>query len=73
MIYIPNSFLRAIARLLGAIAICCLSVPALAQVYPVRGVWVAVDDRTAGSKGGACLRSNYSALMPLSMDRFRPC
>jgi len=54
MIYIANSFLHASTRLLGAIAICCLSVPAVAQVYPVNGVWVAVDDRTAGSKGGAC-------------------
>jgi hypothetical protein len=36
-------------------AISCLSLPAaLAQNYPVSGVWIATDDRTAGSKTGAC-------------------
>jgi hypothetical protein len=52
-------FLLVIARLGGAmrilIVICCLSASAvLAQEYPVSGVWVAVDDRTAGAAGGAC-------------------
>ena len=38
-----------------SIAICCLSASAvLAQEYPVSGVWVAADDRTPGSAGGAC-------------------
>jgi hypothetical protein len=58
MIHI-DPFLLVIARLGGAmrisIAICCLSASAvLAQEYPVSGVWVAVDDRTPGSAGGAC-------------------
>jgi hypothetical protein len=36
-------------------AICCLiGPPAFAQGYPISGVWVAADDHTAGSKGGAC-------------------
>jgi hypothetical protein len=39
-----------------SIAICCFSASTvLAQEYPVRGVWVAADDRTPGSAGGACL------------------
>jgi hypothetical protein len=38
-----------------SIAISCLSSPAaLAHDYPVSGVWVATDDRTPGSNGGAC-------------------
>jgi hypothetical protein len=38
-----------------SIALSCLSPPAaLAQGYPVSGVWVATDDRTPGSNGGAC-------------------
>jgi hypothetical protein len=38
-----------------SIAISCLSPPAaLAQDYPVSGVWVATDDRTPGFNGGAC-------------------
>jgi hypothetical protein len=38
-----------------SIAICCFSASAvLAQEYPVSGVWVAADDRTPGSAGGAC-------------------
>jgi hypothetical protein len=38
-----------------SIAICCVSASAvLAQEYPVSGVWVAADDRTPGSAGGAC-------------------
>ena len=54
MIDIANSFLRANARLLGALALCCLPVSALSQGYPISGVWVAADNRTAGSKSGAC-------------------
>ena len=34
-----------------------------AQDYPVSGVWVAVDDRTPGSIGGACF-----ALKSLGID-----
>ena len=43
-----------------SIALCWFVVPARAQErsfsheYPVNGVWVAADDRTPGSKGGAC-------------------
>jgi hypothetical protein len=38
-----------------SVAICCLSASAvLAQEYPVSEVWVAADDRTPGSAGGAC-------------------
>jgi hypothetical protein len=38
-----------------SIAICCLSASAVsAQEYPVSGVWVAANDRTPGSAGGAC-------------------
>jgi len=43
-------------NLLGIfIAIDCLLGPAaLAQQYPVSGVWVAEDNHTPGFKGGAC-------------------
>jgi hypothetical protein len=37
------------------IAIGCLSpLAALAQNYPVNGVWIEADDHTPGSKAGAC-------------------
>ena len=59
MIHLFNHFLQIKLRLcramLIAAAISCLSSPvAMAQNYPVSGVWVATDDRTPGSKGGAC-------------------
>jgi hypothetical protein len=59
MIPLFHSLLRRralVGRAAGiSIAISCLSPPAaLAQDYPVSGVWVATDDRTPGSNGGAC-------------------
>lgn len=59
MIPLFHSLLRCgalVGRAAGiSIAISCLSPPAgLAQNYPVSGVWVAPDDRTPGSNGGAC-------------------
>jgi hypothetical protein len=59
MIPLLHSLLRRralVGRAAGiSIAISCLSPPAaLAQDYPVSGVWVATDDRTPGSNGGAC-------------------
>ena len=34
---------------------CCFFISAVrAQDYPISGVWIAADDRTPGSKGGAC-------------------
>src|SRR5882724_6716726 len=59
MIHLFNPSLKIRLRLgqamVVAAAISCLSSPvAMAQNYPVSGVWVATDDRTPGSKGGAC-------------------
>jgi len=59
MIHFSHSFLggwACLGRAAGiSIAISCLSSPAaLAQNYPVDGVWVEADDHTPGSKGGAC-------------------
>ena len=59
MIPLFHSLLRRralVGRAAGiSIAISCLSPPAaLAQDYPVSGVFVATDDRTPGSIGGAC-------------------
>ena len=42
---------------------CALQSSVFAQDYPVSGVWVAVDDRTPGSIGGACF-----ALKSLGID-----
>jgi hypothetical protein len=47
-----------------SIAMSCLWPPAaLAQGYPVSGIWVATDNRTPGSEGGACF-----ALKMLGVD-----
>ena len=59
MIHLFNPFLQIKLRLgramVVAAAISCLSSPvAMAQNYPISGVWVATDDRTSGSTGGAC-------------------
>jgi hypothetical protein len=59
MIHLFSSFFGGwdcLGRAAGiSIAISCLSSPAaLAQNYPVNGVWVEADDHTPGSKGGAC-------------------
>jgi hypothetical protein len=44
-----------ISRLWLALAISLFSYAVSAETYPVSGVWVAKDDRFAGSTAGACL------------------
>jgi hypothetical protein len=54
------------------VAISCMLQPsALAQSYPVSGVWVAVDDHTPGSISGACFTLKSLGIDSV-MDGFLP-